>query len=293
MGSRYGGLKQLDRVGPAGETMIDYAVFDAHRAGFDHVVFVIREDFADEFKSKIGSKYESMLRVTYVFQDLDDLPAGFTKPAERTKPWGTGHAILAARDCVDAPFAVINADDFYGRDGMQACSDFLMQAHTRDATAFCMVGYRLHNTLSPNGTVSRGLCRCDAQGMLEQVTETHGIEQRDGQLVSDDPKHPGLTIALEPDSVVSMNLWGLTPVVFEHLQAQFEAFLQEKIEQEKSEFYIPAVIDQMIRNQEATVRVETCESPWFGVTYQADKPFVEQSIRELVEAGAYPSPLWS
>ena len=255
MGSRYGGLKQVDPVGPSGEAILDYSVFDAVRGGFGKVVFVIRHDFENEFKDKVGRKYEGLVPVEYAYQDIADLPAPYTVPAGRTKPWGTAHAVRAARGAVSEPFAVINADDFYGRDAFAKIGAHLAATPSGPAAggkySFAMVGYRLDLTLSANGSVARGICRVS----------------------------------------VSMNLWGFQPALFDELERRFPAWLAENGAKEKSESYIPFVVDELVREGKAECRVLPTDSSWFGVTYREDKPFVVGEIRKLVEAGEYPEKL--
>lgn len=280
MGSRYGGLKQIDPVGPGGETVLDYAVFDALRAGFTRVVFVIRKDFEDLFRNAIGARYAGRATVDYVFQSLDALPPGFTVPAGREKPWGTGHAVWCAREALSGDFAVINADDFYGADSFQRLAQFLARAR---GGAFAMVGFRLANTLSEHGTVARGICTSDEAGMLRTVVERTGI----------DPKDVGPGHAFSGEEIVSLNCWGFTPALFAGLDRQFREFLKTRAHEPKAEFYLPAAVSAMIERGEATVRVLPTESSWFGVTYREDKPRVEASIAALVQAGRYPAKLWS
>ena len=287
MGSRYGGLKQIDPVGPGGETVLDYAVFDAIRAGFTQVTFVIRRDFEALFREKIGARYAGRIAVDYVFQSLDALPAGFAAPAGREKPWGTGHAVWCARDAVKGNFAVINADDFYGADSFAQLARFLAAARGGE---FAMVGFRLANTLSEHGAVSRGICRCGVGGALLDVVETHGITR--------EATGPGKTYA--GDEFVSLNCWGFTPALFAGLDGQFRDFLGSvgaaspaKPDSLKTEFYLPAAVSTMIGRGEASARVLPTESSWFGVTYREDKPRVQAAIAELVRAGRYPERLWA
>jgi dTDP-glucose pyrophosphorylase len=289
IGSRYGGLKQIDPVGPAGEIVVDYSIFDARRAGFDKVVFVIRRDIEKDFREAIGRRIESQIAVDYAFQRLDDLPAGFRLPADRVKPWGTGHAILAARDAVDGNFAAINADDFYGRASYAAIGDFL-RATPVTTPAFAMAAFTLRNTLSENGTVARGVCEVAPSGLLTRVTERTKIEPRGdgGRMVLDD----GSELVFTGEELVSMNSWGFTPTLFPFLQEQFAGFLKANATAPKAEFYIPTVVDTLIQAGKATARVLHTPDKWFGVTYPADKPVVVAAIRELIAAGTYPSPLW-
>ena len=281
MGSRYGGLKQLDAVGPGGETVLDFAVFDAIRAGFSRVVFVIRREFAAEFRARIGDRYAAAVEVAYVFQELDALPAGFTCPADRTKPWGTGHAVWCARTAVTGPFAVINADDFYGRDSLARLGDFLRSTPvSSQPTRLAMVGFRLAKTLSENGAVSRGVCTEGADG-LRTIVEHTGIRRED--------VGPGRTFS--GDEIVSMNCWGLKSAIFAALDRQFTAFLHTRGEDLKSEFYLPGAISAMIASGEARVSVLPTQATWFGITYRDDKPRVVEAIRQLVAAGEYPATL--
>lgn len=291
MGSRYGGLKQVDPVGPSGETIMDYSVFDAVRAGFDRVVFVIRRDFEEVFRTSIGSKYAGVVAVEYAFQAIDDLPAGFAVPAERAKPWGTAHAIRAARHAVNAPFAAINADDFYGRDAFQRLAAFLTRPRAASGSPrFAMVGYRLDQTLSANGSVARGVCTVGPDGLLMKVSEmTKLVRVPGGAENREDPEHPASLTGAEQ---VSLNLWGFTPELFTALEARFPAWLKTNAAQPKAEWYIPFVVDELIREGAAEVEVLPTESSWFGVTYREDKPLVVGAIKSLVDAGEYPAKLW-
>ena len=290
MGSRYGGLKQLDAIGPAGETIIDYSIHDARRAGFGKVVFVIRRDIEDVFKDKVGSRYAGEIPVAYAYQQLDALPAGFSVPEGREKPWGTGHAILVARDLINEPFAVINADDFYGAEGYTTATRYLQQAQDPGRAEYCMVGYRLGNTLSEHGSVSRGICHRYTDGCLDHVVETHNIARTDGGIQADGPD--GGKQRLSGDEVVSMNLWGFTPSIFEHLETRFKFFLEARDGEINSEFYIPSVVNELIQSGQVRAKVLSCEAKWFGITFREDKPSVKESIRKLVVGGVYPSPLW-
>jgi UTP-glucose-1-phosphate uridylyltransferase len=282
MGSRYGGLKQIDPVGPSGETVLDYAVFDALRAGFTRVVFVIRRDFEALFREKIGVRYAGRATVDYVFQAMDALPDGFTAPAGREKPWGTGHAVWCARDAIQGNFAVINADDFYGADSFGQLVKFLGGKRSSD-TEYAMVGFRLANTLSEHGTVARGVTSAGAGGALREIVEQTGIAPTE---VGPGKKYSG-------EEIVSMNCWGFTPALFRGLDAQFRAFLMARGTEPKAEFYLPAAVSAMIARDEATVRVLPTESTWFGVTYRDDKPRVEAAVSSLVAAGRYPARLWA
>ncbi len=280
MGSRYGGLKQIDPVGPAGETVLDYAVFDAQRAGFGRVVFVIRKDFEELFREKIGARYAGRIAVDYVFQSLDVLPAGFAVPPGREKPWGTGHAVWCARAAVEENFAVINADDFYGADSFAQLATFLADARGNQAA---MVGFRLANTLSEHGAVSRGVCIADAAGALRSITEQTGILASE---IGPGKKFSG-------DELVSLNCWGFTPALFGALDGQLREFLTVRGGEAKAEFYLPAAVSEQIAHGQAGVRVLPTASAWFGVTYREDKPRVTAAIAELVRRGVYPASLWS
>ncbi len=286
MGSRYGGLKQIDPVGPSGETVLDYAVHDARRAGFGRVVFVIRKEFEAVFREQIGAKYREQIAVDYVFQSLDALPPGFAAPAGREKPWGTGHAVWCARETVREPFAVINADDFYGADSFRQLAAFLREASTIARTAekarFAMVGFRLANTLSEHGAVSRGVCATDAGGRLASIVERTGILAAD----------VGAGRTFSGQEIVSMNCWGFTPALFAGLDRQFREFLAQRGAEPKAEFYLPAAVSEMIARGEADVRVLPTESAWFGVTYREDKPRVIAAVADLIARGAYPSRLF-
>ena len=288
LGSRYGGLKQLDPVGPAGETILDYAVFDAVRAGFGRVVFVIRRDFEGAFRTQVLAKYAGRVAVNFVFQSLDALPAGFTPPPGREKPWGTGHAVWCAREAIHEPFAVIGADDFFGRDAFQKLAKFLenTKRQTPDAkqtepAPFCMIGYRLDRTLSEHGTVSRGVCEVGADGLLRGIVERTAIDP--AQIGQGD---------LHGDATVSMNLFGFTPALFPALDAQLGEFLRAGGDDAKREFYLPAVVSAMIARGEATVRVLPTPGDWFGVTHRGDRPRVVAALAALVRRGEYPAKLF-
>jgi UTP-glucose-1-phosphate uridylyltransferase len=289
IGSRYGGLKQIEPVGPNGAIVIDYSVFDALRAGFGRVVCVIRRDIEADFRRAISSRFERFVPVDYVYQDLADVPAGFAAPAERKKPWGTGHAILAARDAVREPFAVINADDFYGRQSYQALALFLRAADPA-GHRYAMVGFRLNNTLSEHGSVARGVCELDANGCLRRVVERTRIERTPlgVRYTTDDGQwHP-----LTGQEAVSLNLWAFTPTLFPHLQRQFADFLAARGQDPKAEFFIPTVVDALVAAGQATVRVLPTPEQWYGVTYPADKAAVSAGIGKLVADGVYPDVLW-
>jgi len=291
MGSRYGGLKQMDPMGPSGETVLDYSVFDAIRAGFERVVFIIREDFAEAFKTGVGGRFAGRIQVDYAFQRLDDLPAGFSIPAGRSKPWGTAHAVRAARDSVKEPFAVINADDFYGRDSYERAAAFLKSpAAANGMSHYAMVGYPLENTLSDHGDVNRGICVRDSAGLLTQVEEYVSIEREADGVVRGNALD-GTRRVIPEATPVSMNFWAFTPCFFQNLEDEFIAFLSARGLEEKSECYIPSVVDSLIRAGKADCRVLETTSQWFGVTYPEDKPHVVGSIQSLIDAGVYPAEL--
>ena len=278
MGSRYGGLKQMDPVGPSGETVLDYAVFDALRAGFGRVVFVIRREFEEAFRSAVTAKYAGRIAVGFVFQSTGDLPAGSQVPPGREKPWGTGHAVWCARGVIDGPFAVINADDFYGAAAFTRLAAFLGGA---EGGRFAIVGFRLGNTLSENGAVSRGVCR-EQGGRLVSIVEETQITRAD--------VGPGLRFS--GHEVVSMNFWGFTPALFEELDAGLRSFLAQRGADPKSEFYLPSAVSDLISRGRATVEVLSSDDTWFGVTYREDRPHVAAAIASLVRSGAYPDGLF-
>lgn len=288
MGSRYGGLKQIDPVGPSGEIMIDYSIHDALRAGFGRVVFIIRRDIEAAFREIIARKIAHAIPVDYAFQALDDLPPGFSSPADRSKPWGTGHAILSARNVVREPFAVINADDFYGRPAYEGLASVLAPV-SLDSTRFFLAGYRVADTLSEHGAVSRGVCEVGADGLLKRIVERTHIEKKGDAVVA---QADGRLLAISPDTTVSMNCWGFTPALFPHLERAFADFLKARGQDAKSEFAIPTVVDQLIADGIATVRVVPTSARWLGMTYPQDRSLVREGIQRLVDAGVYPNPLW-
>ena len=289
MGSRYGGLKQLDGLGPNGETIMDYSVYDAIKAGFGKVVFVIREDFEKDFREKVLSKCEGVVPTEVVFQALDKLPEGYTCPADRTKPWGTNHAVLMGKEAIKEPFAVINADDFYGRDAFRVIAEELQRPHDRKGD-YCMVGFRVGNTMTENGSVARGVCQTK-EGLLTSVVERTAISyDNNHNIVFTDEN--GEVQTLEPNTPVSMNLWGFTPDYFDYSEREFKKFLDRDINTPKAEFFIPLCIDTLINSKEATVKVLDTDSKWFGVTYSADRPGVVEKFAELHREGVYPTPLF-
>lgn len=289
MGSRYGGLKQLDGLGPSGETIMDYSVYDALRAGFGKIVFVIRHDFEDEFRKKVISKYEGHVPVEVVFQDVKNVPEGIATNPERTKPWGTGHAVLMGKDVIKEPFAVINADDYYGAESFRILGDFLRSVEGKKGR-YCMIGFRIENTLSENGGVSRGLCEVSADGNLTGVTECHGIQRKEGKLVQ--TLADGTEASFPEGANVSMNMWGFTPDYFDYSTAAFLDFLKKNSQELKAEFYIPSVVNDLIEAGEIELKVLETPSKWFGVTYAADRQATVDQFKKLVEEGVYPAKLF-
>jgi len=289
MGSRYGGLKQLDPIGPHGETLMDYSIHDALLAGFERVVFVIRPEIEREFLATIGSRYQDRAAVGIAHQRLDAIPADLIAPVERAKPWGTGQAVLAAQGMVPGDFAVANADDFYGRPAFEALATFLSAGNPADRAAHAVVGFRLRHTLSPSGTVNRALCRTDRSGWLTGIEEVFGIAADAGGrgrgIVA------GRTVVLEGDDLVSMNLWGFRPSVFDPLGEEFERFLRSP-GAAQGEYYLPAAVESLVRAGLARVRLLAPDSPWCGLSHPADRPIVVRKVRELIEQGTYPEHLW-
>lgn len=288
IGSRYGaGIKQLQKVGPQGEIIIDYSIHDALEAGFTKVIFIIRRDIEAEFREVIGSRIEKICPVEYVFQDKDDLPDGFTCPADRTKPWGTGQAVLACRKILDVPFVVINADDYYGKEAFVKTYRFLRE-HVSDKFRYCMAGFKLSNTLSENGTVTRGVCSMDDRENLVKITETHEIlRDKAGNYTSEESE------TLTDDTLVSMNMWGVTPEFMAILQDRFVDFLKNMNPEDlKAEFLLPTIMDDLLQSGQAEVRVLSSSDRWFGVTYAEDKESVVQAFKQLVADGVYGQSLW-
>lgn len=290
MGSRYGGLKQLDGLGPNGETIMDYSIFDAIRAGFGKIVFVIRKDFEQDFRDKVLSKYEGHIPTELVFQAIDDLPEGFACPAERVKPWGTNHAVLMGKNVISEPFCVINADDFYGRDAFAVIGKWLSELPEGAKNDYSMVGFRVCNTLSENGSVARGVCGKDEQGNLTTVVERTEIMRIDGIVSYKDEE--GNWVGIEENTPVSMNMWGFTPDYFAYSEEFFKEFLKNNIDKPKAEFFIPLMVDKLIAEGAATVKVLDTNAKWFGVTYAADRQATVDKIQELVNAGEYPNKLF-
>jgi len=290
MGSRYGGLKQMDAFGPNGETIIDYSIYDAINAGFTKVVFIIRESFKDAFVEAFTAKFEDKIEVAFVCQELDRLPEGVNCPLDRAKPWGTGHAVYVAKDAIDGPFGVINADDYYGQEAYKVLMDYFKANENVENPNYAVVAYHLHNTLSDHGTVNRGVCYSDANGNLDKVVERTKIQREADGVVRfphEDHKHD-----LVDDTLVSMNMWAFYPSYFEYSEEALYEFIKSRGNEEKSEFYIPALIDELIQNKVISVKVLDTKSQWFGVTYQEDKPVVIEKLSKLIADGAYPKHLW-
>jgi len=291
MGSRFGGLKQLEPVGPCGEKVMDYSLYDAKRAGVERVVFVIRREFESDFHQQVGSKYAKWMDVDYAFQEIDLLPNGFFVPEGRVKPWGTAHAVLAAKDAIKNPFIAINADDFYGYKAFSVLANWLSQPVQSLPVQCAMVAFQMANTLSVNGTVARGVCEVNNDGLLSAVEEHTALEPYEDGVR--DVKPDGSVINFTGNEPVSMNFWGFRPNLFKYLEKLFIDFLRERGQELKSEFYIPFAIDEFIRAGLATVKVLSTPEHWFGITYREDKEFVVSRIQELVDSGEYPHSLWS
>ncbi len=290
MGSRYGGLKQMDSFGPSGEAIIDYSIYDAIEAGFTKIVFIIRESFKQEFTEFFSGKFDDQIEIAFVTQELTDIPANVDLNPDRVKPWGTAHAVDRAKSEVEGPFAVINADDYYGKESYQTLMDFFNET-TDQKDEYCIVGYFLDNTLSEYGTVNRGVCSMDADGFLESIEEcTKILKEEDGVIRY--PQDNDDKEELDARSLVSMNMFGFKPSYFAHFEKEFSSFLEESGMELKSEFYIPTLLDTLIKNEIVKLRVLESESDWFGVTYQDDKPFVVERLNKLIESGAYPEKLW-
>jgi len=293
IGSRYGGggTKQIDPVGPSGQIVLDYAVYDAIKAGFQKVVFVLNKTIVDDFRQNIGNVIEKHIDTAYVLQELDDLPTGYSLPADRTKPWGTAHAVLCAKDAVGDSFAVINADDFYGRQSFQMLGKYLSSAKDTDGLYdYCMVGFELNNTLTPHGTVARGICTVGAENFLAGIVERTKIKRfgQDAKYSEDGNDW----VDIPTDSTVSMNMWGFTPSFMSELEQRFPAFLDENINTEKGEYFVPSVVNELVSESKARVKVLASDEKWFGVTYKQDKAAVVAAVAEKISAGIYPSDLW-
>ena len=292
MGSRYGGLKQLDGLGPNGETIMDYSIYDAIHAGFGKLVFVIRKDFEEDFRKKIISKYEGHIPCELVFQSLDALPEGFTVPEGRTKPWGTNHALMMGESVINEPFGIVNSDDFYGRDSFEVMGKFLSNLPEGSKNKYAMVGFRVGNTLSESGTVSRGVCATNSENLLTDVVERTKIERHNGDVQYLDENEKWVTI--DDKTPVSMNFWGFTPDYFEYSKDYFKSFLSDpkNMANLKSEFFIPLMVDKLIKENTATVEVLDTASKWFGVTYPEDRQGTVDKIQKLIDEGVYPSKLF-
>ena len=287
LGSRYGSLKQIEPVGPGGETIIDYSVYDAIKAGFGKVVFVIKKEIEADFRDSLLKRFENRVETGYVFQELQMLPEGYALPADRVKPWGTAHAIMVSEKAINTPFAAINADDYYGYDAFREMHNFLSAAGNE--SNYCMIGYKLANTLSEHGTVSRGVCNIDKNDFLISVSELTKIQRENSRIVYYENGEP---LPLPEDSTVSMNIWGFTETVFSHIRERFSSFLDTGIHDPKSEYYIPTLVDQLIKEKEARVKVLRCNASWFGITYREDKDAAKKSILKKIENGEYPEKLW-
>ena len=297
MGSRYGGLKQIDPVGAYGEAILDYSIYDAHEAGFDTVVIIIKEAIKDDFMETVGKRLEKApVEIRYAYQELDKLPEGYTCPADRTKPWGTSHAVLCAREAIgDAPFAVINADDYYGKSAYKVIYDYLANHQDGDKYSYCMVGYELSKTVTDNGSVARGVCVTDENGYLTNVTErTKIVKSAEGIRFTEDDGATWTDLA--DDTTVSMNLWGYTPSFLQEIENRFPAFLDQALVagNPKAEFFLPTTVSQLLAEDKATVKVLHSADKWYGVTYAADKPVVVAAVKEMTDKGLYPAAgLWS
>lgn len=292
MGSRYGGLKQIDPIGPGGEIILDYSVYDAVKAGFNKVIFVIKEEIEKDFKEIIGNKFDGVVDIDFAYQDINNLPEGFTVPEGRVKPWGTGHAVLSCKGMIDGPFAVINADDYYGRETFELIYNELTKEKAEgDKYEFCMVGFRVENTLTENGTVARGVCQTSEDGYLTDIVERTKIAIRDGKIMFTEDGESWIEIP--EGTTVSMNCWGFTPVMMEELENRFAACLERnKDNMLKCEYFLPFVVDELLKEDKAEVQVLSTKEKWYGVTYKEDKAVVVNAIREKVEKGEYPRCLW-
>lgn len=293
MGSRYGGLKQIDPVDEQGHIIMDFSIFDAKRAGFEKVVFIIKKEIEEDFKESIGKRMEKVMDVAYAYQDLHNIPEGFEVPEGRVKPWGTAHAVLSAIDDIDGPFAVINADDYYGKDAFQEIYDYLSTHEDDDKYRYTMVGYQLKNTVTDNGHVARGICEIDENGKLVSITERTKIQKFEDRIAFTEDDGQTWT-DVDKDTLVSMNMWGFTRSILEEIKKEFPAFLEKGLKENpmKCEYFLPSVVSDLLAQDKATVEVLSSKDKWYGVTYKEDKPVVVAAIKKLKEEGLYPEKLW-
>jgi NDP-sugar pyrophosphorylase family protein len=291
IGSRYGGMKQIDQVGPSGEAIIDYSVYDAIRTGFGKIVFVIRKEIESDIREFFEHKLSGKVNMDFVYQELDMIPEGYTCPPGRIKPWGTAHAVWVAASAINEPFVAINADDFYGYGSYKMMAEYLTANSPADSTNFCMIGYQIRNTLSDYGSVSRGVCESDDRSFLKAVVERTEIFKKNGGIAFRDEQ--GMDVPLSSDTLVSMNIWGFTPVIFEYIRIHFTDFIRENVSNIKAELYIPKIVNEIIKSGKASVKILPATDNWFGVTYKEDKPHAIQNIRKLIEKGIYPPKLWN
>jgi dTDP-glucose pyrophosphorylase len=291
IGSRYGGMKQIDQVGPSGEAIIDYSVYDAIRTGFRKIVFVIRKEIEKDVRDFFEHKLAGKIQMEFVYQELNMIPEGYTVPPDRIKPWGTAHAVWVAAKIIREPFVAINADDFYGLESYRLMAEYLTARSPADSTNYCMIGYRLQDTLSDYGSVSRGVCESDDKSFLKAVVERTEIIRKDGEIAFRD-EH-GRDVPLSADTLVSMNMWGFTPAIFNHIGIQFAEFIRENVSNIKAELYIPKIVNEIINSGKGNVKILPATDKWFGVTYKEDKQAAVQNIRKLIEKGIYPENLWT
>ena len=290
IGSRYGGMKQIDQVGPSGEAIIDYSLYDAIKAGFGKIVFVIRKEIENDIREFLKHKLTGKIKMEFVHQELDMIPEGFTCPPDRIKPWGTAHAVWVASKAIKEPFVAVNADDFYGRGSYLKMAEYLISNSRVNNTNFCMIGYQIQHTLSDFGSVSRGICEADENSNLKAVVERTEIFRKDERIVYRDEN--AKEIELSAETLVSMNIWGFTPSIFTHIEKQLSEFIRNNISNIKAEIYIPKIVNDIIRNGTGNVKILPATDKWFGVTYKEDKPLAVQNISKLIEAGIYPDNLW-
>jgi dTDP-glucose pyrophosphorylase len=290
IGSRYGGMKQIDQVGPSGEAIIDYSMYDAIKAGFGKIVFVIRKDIESDFRQFLKHKLSGKIKMEFVHQELAMIPESYTSPPDRIKPWGTAHAVWVAARAIKEPFVAINADDFYGRGSYLKMAEYLISNSKVSSTDFCMIGYQIQHTLSDFGSVSRGICEADDRSYLKAVVERTEIFRKNGGIVYHDENAREVT--LSADTLVSMNIWGFTPLIFNHIEQQFSEFIRNNISNIKAELYIPKIVNDIIKNGKGNVKILPATDKWFGVTYKEDKPLAVQNISKLIEQGVYPDNLW-